>query len=45
MAQERIDHEDRICFRHVCARASLWGLLFIGLLAVCCSLPLIALSF
>lgn len=45
MGQERIDQEDRICFKNVCARAGMWGLLFIGLLAICTSLPLIALAF
>jgi len=44
MEQSKANHEDQICIKHVCARAGMWGLLFLGFLIVCGSLPLIALS-
>ena len=44
MDQSKTHPEDQICFKHICARAGMWGLLFLGFLVVCCSLPLIALS-
>lgn len=44
MESSKTHTEDQICFKHICARAGMWGLLFLAFLIVCCSLPLIALG-
>ena len=45
MEHERTELEQPVRFRKVCARAGMWCLLMIGLLAVCVSLPMMALAF
>ena len=44
MATSKTHSEDQICIKHICARAGMWGLLFLAFLVVCASLPLIALG-
>ena len=45
MVQERIETDNHLCFKKVCAKAGMWCLLLVGLLAVCVSLPMMALAF
>jgi hypothetical protein len=45
MDNDRIRHEEPVRIKNICAKAGMWCLLMIGLLAVCVSLPMMALAF
>ena len=45
MENDRLRHDEPVCFKNICAKAGMWCRLMISLLAVCVSLPMMALAF
>ena len=45
MDNDRLHAQESVHIKNVCAKAGMWCLLMIGLLAVCVSLPMMALAF
>jgi len=44
MSDSRIQESKKLCFKDICLRAGVWGLLFLGFLIICVALPLVALN-
>ncbi|MEN8007876.1 MAG: hypothetical protein ABFS42_12725 [Candidatus Krumholzibacteriota bacterium] len=44
MNDSKTKDQGKICFKDVCMKAGVWGLLLLGFLIICVALPLVALN-
>jgi hypothetical protein len=44
MPETKIQDQSKLCFKDICLRAGIWGLLLAGFLVICVALPLVALN-
>ena len=44
MNDTKTQNPDKLCFKDICLKAGVWGLLFLGFLTICVALPMVALN-
>ncbi len=44
MNESNTPNPKKLCFKDICLRAGIWGLLLAGFLVICVALPLVALN-
>ena len=43
-SESKPKEKGKLCFRDICLRAGIWGLLILGFMTICVALPMVALS-
>jgi hypothetical protein len=44
MNETKTRDRDKVCFKDICLKAGVWGLLFLGFMTICVALPMVALN-
>ena len=44
MNDSKTKDKEKLCFKDICLRAGMWGILLLGFMTICVALPMVALN-